>query len=86
MKSNKEIAEIINEPACEHNHKAKSGCAKPTPCSAQTVPPRRPAPRATALRRLRRQMRQRSTQTIVADDLVHAGNLRGDFIAAPSRA
>jgi nitrogenase molybdenum-cofactor synthesis protein NifE len=31
MKTNKQIAEIINEPACEHNHKAKSGCAKPAP-------------------------------------------------------
>ena len=31
MKSNKEIAEIINEPACEHNKKSKSGCAKPAP-------------------------------------------------------
>jgi nitrogenase molybdenum-cofactor synthesis protein NifE len=31
MKSNKEIAEIINEPACEHNKKSKSGCAKPSP-------------------------------------------------------
>jgi nitrogenase molybdenum-cofactor synthesis protein NifE len=34
MKSNKEIAEIINEPACEHNKKSKSGCAKPTPGGA----------------------------------------------------
>jgi len=31
VKSNKEIAEIINEPACEHNKKSKSGCAKPAP-------------------------------------------------------
>jgi len=31
MKSNKEIAEIINEPACEHNKKSKSGCSKPAP-------------------------------------------------------
>jgi len=31
MKSNKEIAEILNEPACEHNKKSKSGCAKPAP-------------------------------------------------------
>lgn len=31
MKSNKEIAEIINEPACEHNKKSKSGCSKPSP-------------------------------------------------------
>ena len=34
MKSNKEIAEIINEPACEHNKKSKSGCSKPTPGGA----------------------------------------------------
>ncbi len=34
MKSNKEIAEIINEPACEHNKKSKSGCAKPSPGAA----------------------------------------------------
>ena len=33
MKSNKDIAELLNEPACEHNHKAKSGCAKPKPGS-----------------------------------------------------
>jgi len=31
MKSNKEIAEILDEPACEHNKKSKSGCSKPTP-------------------------------------------------------
>ncbi len=31
MKTNKQIAEIINEPACEHNKKSKSGCAKPAP-------------------------------------------------------
>ncbi|OIO72469.1 MAG: nitrogenase iron-molybdenum cofactor biosynthesis protein NifE [Zetaproteobacteria bacterium CG_4_9_14_3_um_filter_49_83] len=26
-----DIAELLNEPACEHNKKAKSGCAKPKP-------------------------------------------------------
>ncbi|WP_221047332.1 nitrogenase iron-molybdenum cofactor biosynthesis protein NifE [Methylogaea oryzae] len=31
MKSNKDIAELLNEPACEHNKKEKSGCAKPKP-------------------------------------------------------
>ncbi len=31
MKSHKDIAKIIDEPACEHNHKAKSGCARPSP-------------------------------------------------------
>ena len=31
MKSNKQIAEILDEPACEHNKKSKSGCAKPAP-------------------------------------------------------
>lgn len=30
MKANKDIAELLNEPACEHN-KTKSGCAKPKP-------------------------------------------------------
>lgn len=27
----KDIAELLDEPACEHNKKEKSGCAKPTP-------------------------------------------------------
>ncbi len=27
----KDIAELLDEPACEHNHKSKSGCAKPKP-------------------------------------------------------
>ncbi|WP_369855650.1 nitrogenase iron-molybdenum cofactor biosynthesis protein NifE [Candidatus Thalassolituus haligoni] len=27
----KDIAELMDEPACEHNKKEKSGCAKPTP-------------------------------------------------------
>ncbi|MGK2953570.1 MAG: nitrogenase iron-molybdenum cofactor biosynthesis protein NifE, partial [Thiobacillus sp.] len=27
----KDIAELLNEPACEHNTKTKSGCAKPKP-------------------------------------------------------
>ena len=27
----KDIAELLNEPACAHNKKAKSGCAKPKP-------------------------------------------------------
>jgi len=27
----KDIAELLNEPACEHNKKEKSGCAKPKP-------------------------------------------------------
>jgi len=31
MKSNKDIAELFDEPACEHNKKSKSGCAKPKP-------------------------------------------------------
>ncbi|AJQ94889.1 nitrogenase molybdenum-iron protein, alpha and beta chains [Gynuella sunshinyii YC6258] len=30
MKS-KQIAELLDEPACSHNHKSKSGCAKPKP-------------------------------------------------------
>ncbi len=30
----KEIAELLDEPACEHNKKSKSGCAKPKPGSA----------------------------------------------------
>ena len=33
MKSNKDIAELLNEPACEHNKKEKSGCSKPKPGS-----------------------------------------------------
>ncbi len=33
MKSSKDIAELLNEPACEHNKKEKSGCAKPKPGS-----------------------------------------------------
>jgi len=32
MKPN-EIAELLNEPACEHNKKSKSGCARPKPGS-----------------------------------------------------
>ncbi|TAN49234.1 MAG: nitrogenase iron-molybdenum cofactor biosynthesis protein NifE [Methylococcaceae bacterium] len=31
MKSHQAIAELLDEPACEHNHKSKSGCAKPKP-------------------------------------------------------
>ena len=31
MKSNKDIAELLDEPACAHNKKSKSGCAKPKP-------------------------------------------------------
>jgi nitrogenase molybdenum-cofactor synthesis protein NifE len=31
MKSNQDISELLNEPACEHNKKEKSGCAKPKP-------------------------------------------------------
>ncbi|WP_426415190.1 nitrogenase iron-molybdenum cofactor biosynthesis protein NifE [Aestuariirhabdus sp. LZHN29] len=27
----REIAELLDEPACDHNDKAKSGCARPTP-------------------------------------------------------
>jgi nitrogenase molybdenum-cofactor synthesis protein NifE len=34
MKSSKDIAELLNEPACEHNKKSKSGCAKPKPGAA----------------------------------------------------
>ena len=30
----KDIAELLDEPACEHNTKSKSGCAKPKPGSA----------------------------------------------------
>lgn len=30
----KDIAELLDEPACEHNKKEKSGCAKPKPGSA----------------------------------------------------
>ncbi|MEI6746111.1 MAG: nitrogenase iron-molybdenum cofactor biosynthesis protein NifE [Methylococcaceae bacterium] len=33
MKINKDIAELLDEPACEHNKKEKSGCAKPKPGS-----------------------------------------------------
>src|SRR5450756_2192627 len=31
MKSTKDIAALLEEPACEHNKKEKSGCAKPKP-------------------------------------------------------
>jgi nitrogenase molybdenum-cofactor synthesis protein NifE len=31
MQSNKQIAELLNEPSCSHNAKSKSGCAKPKP-------------------------------------------------------
>lgn len=34
MKSSKDIAQLLDEPACEHNKKEKSGCAKPKPGSA----------------------------------------------------
>jgi len=34
MKSGKDIAQLLDEPACEHNKKAKSGCAKPKPGAA----------------------------------------------------
>ncbi|WP_347987926.1 nitrogenase iron-molybdenum cofactor biosynthesis protein NifE [Methylomonas sp. AM2-LC] len=34
MKSSKDIAEMLDEPACEHNKKEKSGCSKPKPGSA----------------------------------------------------
>jgi nitrogenase molybdenum-cofactor synthesis protein NifE len=30
----KDIAELLDEPSCEHNNKSKSGCAKPKPGSA----------------------------------------------------
>ncbi len=30
-KSKRELAELLNEKACQHNHKSKSGCAKPKP-------------------------------------------------------
>ena len=29
----KDVAELLNEPACEHNTKSKSGCARPKPGS-----------------------------------------------------
>nr|WP_321463561.1 nitrogenase iron-molybdenum cofactor biosynthesis protein NifE [uncultured Cohaesibacter sp.] len=29
-----EIAQLLDEPACEHNHKSKSGCARPKPGAA----------------------------------------------------
>jgi nitrogenase molybdenum-cofactor synthesis protein NifE len=29
----KDVAELLNEPACEHNKKSKSGCARPKPGS-----------------------------------------------------
>src|SRR5208282_6731682 len=29
----KDVAELLNEPACEHNKKSKSGCARPQPGS-----------------------------------------------------
>ena len=31
MQTTKQIAELLNEPACSHNTKSKSGCAKPKP-------------------------------------------------------
>jgi nitrogenase molybdenum-cofactor synthesis protein NifE len=31
MKSGKDIAQLLDEPACEHNKKSKSGCEKPKP-------------------------------------------------------
>jgi nitrogenase molybdenum-cofactor synthesis protein NifE len=34
MKSSKDIAQLLDEPACEHNKKSKSGCAKPKPGAA----------------------------------------------------
>jgi nitrogenase molybdenum-cofactor synthesis protein NifE len=34
MKSTKDIAALLDEPACEHNKKEKSGCAKPKPGAA----------------------------------------------------
>lgn len=34
MKSSKDIAQLLDEPACEHNKKSKSGCAKPKPGGA----------------------------------------------------
>jgi len=34
MKSTKDIAALLDEPACEHNKKEKSGCAKPKPGGA----------------------------------------------------
>ena len=34
MKTTKDIAELLDEPSCEHNKKEKSGCAKPKPGSA----------------------------------------------------
>ena len=33
MKTSKDISELLDEPACEHNKKEKSGCAKPKPGS-----------------------------------------------------
>ena len=27
----KDIAQLLDEPACSHNHKEKSACAKPKP-------------------------------------------------------
>ena len=29
-----DIAQLLDEPACEHNHKSKSGCARPKPGAA----------------------------------------------------
>jgi hypothetical protein len=34
MKTTKDIAALLDEPACEHNKKEKFGCAKPKPGSA----------------------------------------------------
>ncbi len=34
MKSTKDIAALLDEPACKHNKKEKSGCAKPKPGAA----------------------------------------------------
>jgi nitrogenase molybdenum-cofactor synthesis protein NifE len=34
MKTSKDIAQLLDEPACEHNKKSKSGCAKPKPGAA----------------------------------------------------
>ncbi len=33
MKFSKDIAELLNKPACEYNKKEKSGCAKSKPSS-----------------------------------------------------
>jgi hypothetical protein len=38
MKGN-DILALLDEPACEHNHKQKSGCSAPNPARRRAVAP-----------------------------------------------